>query len=77
MSFVEKQRDEEKTERALGEVDSQRERERQTREKKEKSIGDPGNLWVCPSVCTGDIAAAAHRRDQWASYCSSVILNYP
>lgn len=63
MSFVEKQRDEDKTERALGEVDSQRERETDTGEK-EKSIGDPGNLWVCPSVCTGDIAAAAHRRDQ-------------
>ncbi len=38
MSFVEKQRDEEKTERALGEVDSQRERERQTREKKRNRL---------------------------------------
>lgn len=33
MSFVEKQRDEEKTERVLGEVDSQRERDRQGRKR--------------------------------------------
>lgn len=33
MSFVEKQRDEKKTERAVGEVDGQRERDRQGRKR--------------------------------------------
>lgn len=63
MSFVGKQRDEKKTESGGRGRRPKRERETDRREK-EKSIGDPGNLWVCPGVCTGDIAAAAHRRDQ-------------